>query len=232
MKILALIPARGDSKRLPGKNKMLLGGKPLIKWSIDSSLGIDLICDVLVSTDDSVLAEIAKQSGAMVPWLRPETLATDTATSIEVAMHALEWYQKNKGAVDALLLLQPTSPFRTESTIRKGIDLFIKNNMQAVIGVSPVSEHPMWCMQIRDGMLMPLMEQNGFESRSQDLPPAYIINGCFYLVKTEDFIVNHSFVTTGSIPLIIDSPQEALDIDTQWDWDLATWMLLNNKNKV
>ena len=94
MKILALITARKGSKRLPGKNNRLLGGKPLIIWSIDVAKGIPEICDVLVSTDDSEIAEISRNAGAFVPWLRPSNIATDNATSEEVALHAIDWYER------------------------------------------------------------------------------------------------------------------------------------------
>lgn len=109
---MAVIPARGGSKRLPGKNIRILGNKPLIAWSIDVVKGIPEICDVLVSTEDEKIAEIAKEFNAFVPWLRPIELATDTATSIEVILHALDWYEREKQEVDGVILLQPTSPFR------------------------------------------------------------------------------------------------------------------------
>ena len=124
MKILALIPARGGSERLPDKNTRLLGDKPLIVWSIEIIKDIPEICDILVSTDDIDISKISKESGALLPWLRPAELATDTASSVDTALHALDWYEAEKGAVDGLLLLQPTSPFRSRDTIYKGIKLF------------------------------------------------------------------------------------------------------------
>ena len=108
MRILALIAARGGSKRLPGKNMRLLGGKPLIIWSIDVAKNIPDICDILVSTDDPAIAAVCTEAGAYVPWLRPAELSTDTASPVDVALHALDWYRAKKGSVDGLLLLQPT----------------------------------------------------------------------------------------------------------------------------
>ena len=102
MKILALIAARGGSKRLPGKNIRLLGGKPLIVWSIDVARDIPEICDILVSTDSPAISEICKDAGIVVPWLRPVKLATDKASSVDVALHALEWYEAEKGEIDGL----------------------------------------------------------------------------------------------------------------------------------
>ena len=133
MKILALILARGGSKRLPGKNIRCLGGKPLIVWSIDVTKHIPEICDILVSTDDPAIAAVSKGAGALVPWLRPPELATDTATSVDAALHALDWYEADKGKVDGLLLLQPTSPFRTKETVMRGIAFFKNHNNLQVL---------------------------------------------------------------------------------------------------
>ena len=124
MKILALIPARGGSKRLPRKNVLPLGGKPLIVWSIDVAKDIPEICDILVSTDDSEIAEISKKAGALVPWLRPADLATDDSSSIDVVLHALNWYEREKQTIHGILLLQPTSPFRSQATKIKFIKIF------------------------------------------------------------------------------------------------------------
>jgi len=221
MKILALIPARGGSKRLPGKNIRILSDKPLIVWSIDAAKGIPEICDILVSTDSSEIAEISKESGVLVPWLRPADLATDTASSVDVAIHALDWYEAEKGAVDGILLLQPTSPFRTKKTIRKGIMLFAKHELKPVVGVSPTHAHPMWTLKMEGDYLVPYMQEHGFESRSQDLPPAYVVNGSFYLISPKELHTFKSFFGSKTVPLLIESPQEALDIDTEWDFKIA-----------
>lgn len=221
MRILALIPARAGSKRLPGKNIRMLGGKPLIAWTIDAAKGIPEICDILVSTDSSEIAEICKESGVLVPWLRPAELATDTASSVDVALHALNWYEAEKGAVDGILLLQPTSPFRTQEAIRKAIMLFMKHDRKPVLGVSPTHAHPMWTLKMKGDYLVPYMQEHGLESRSQELPPAYIVNGSFYLISPTELRNSKSFVGSKTIPLTIESPQEALDIDTEWDFKIA-----------
>lgn len=221
MRILALITARGGSKRLPGKNIRMLGGKPLIVWSIDVAKDIPEICDILVTTDDPAIAAVCKEAGAFVPWLRPAELATDTASSVDVALHALDWYEAEKGEVDGLLLLQPTSPFRTKETVRKGIELFRRRGQKPVLGVSLIHAHPMWALKMEDDYLVPFMQDHGFGSRSQDLPPAYAVNGGLYLIHPAELRACRSFVGIKTIPLLIESPQEALDIDTVWDWALA-----------
>ena len=221
MKILALITARGGSKRLPGKNIRILGGKPLIVWSIDVAKNIPELCDILVSTDDPAIAAVCEEAGAYVPWLRPPELANDTASSVDVALHALDWYEAEKGAVDGLLLLQPTSPFRTQATVQRGIELFSKHDYQPVLGVSPTHAHPMWTLKMEGDYLVPFMGEHGFRTRSQDLPSAYVVNGSFYLITPAELRACRSFVGAKTIPLVIESTQEAIDIDTEWDFKIA-----------
>jgi N-acylneuraminate cytidylyltransferase len=230
MRILALIPARGGSKRLPGKNSRILGGSPLIVWSIDCVKKIPAICDILVSTDDSAIAEIALKAGACVPWLRPAEYATDTASSSDVAIHALNWYEAEKGPVDGLLLLQPTSPFRSESTIRRGIQLFSQHCQKTVLGVSPVHAHPMWMFRLSGDCLIPFMGEHGLNKRSQDLQPVYSVNGSFYLIAPKTLRACNSLMGSSAIPLIVDSPQETVDIDSEWDFKMAEWIAKKNQN--
>lgn len=226
MRILALILARGGSKRLPEKNIRVLGGKPLIVWSIDVVNDISDICDILVSTDDPAIASVCRETGALVPWLRPAELATDTANSVDAALHALDWYEAEIGLVDGLLLLQPTSPFRTKETMRKGIELFRKSGQQPVLGVSPIHAHPMWTLRMEGDHLVPFMQDHRLGTRSQDLPPAYVVNGSFYLITPAQLREGWSFIGGKTIPLLIESPQEALDIDTEWDFKMAEAVLL------
>lgn len=221
MNVLALITARGGSKRLPGKNIRKLGGKPLIVWSIDVCKGMPDICDILVSTDDPAIADIARSAGALVPWLRPAELATDTVTSMDVALHALHWYENEKGAVDALLLLQPTSPFRSRETVQRGIELFRQQGHRPVVGISLAGSHPMWCLKVQGMTMSPFMEGGGLHLRSQELPPAFVVNGAFYLITPEDLRQNQSFYSEDMVPLVMNFPEESIDIDTEFDWKVA-----------
>jgi len=221
VRILSLITARGGSKRLPGKNIKLLGGKPLIVWSIDIAKDIADICDILVTTDDVGIADVALNAGALVPWLRPAELSSDTAPSVDVVLHALNWYERENGKVDGLLLLQPTSPFRTRETVLRGITIFRANQGQAVIGVSPAESHPMWCFKSHDQLMQPFVEGGGLHLRSQDLPPAYVVNGAFYLLAPDQLRATNSFYGEGMMPLIMNKAKECIDIDTEWDWKMA-----------
>lgn len=225
MKILAIIPARGGSKRIPGKNIRFLGNKPLIAWSLESSEHVPEICDRLVSTDDPKIAEVAQKYGGLVPWLRPADLATDTAKSVDVCLHALEWYEKSYGVVDGLLLLQPTSPFRTEATIKAGIELFTRSHECPVVSVSPAKSHPLWCFRLEGSTIKPFLDIDGLHLRSQDLPPAYIVNGAFYLIRPDQLREAKTFFPANTVPLIMESELETVDIDTPWDWQLVEAIL-------
>ena len=220
MRILALILARGGSKRVPGKNIRVLGPKPLLAWSIDAVKGMTEIVATLLSTDDAAIAEVAQRAGALVPWLRPAELATDSATSLDAALHALDWYQSQYGEVDGVLLLQPTSPFRSPQSVLRGIELYRAHGRRPVVGVSPTHSHPLWCFKIEGLTMRPYVDGGGLGVRSQDLPPAYIINGAFYLVDPEYLRATRSFFSDDMVPLVMPA-EEGIDIDTEWDWNVA-----------
>jgi CMP-N,N'-diacetyllegionaminic acid synthase len=228
MRLLALVPARGGSKRVPNKNIRPLGGKPLIAWTIDVARDTPMVADVLVTTDSLAIAQAAQVAGALVPWLRPAELSTDTATTMAVCMHALDWYEKEKGAVDGLLLLQPTSPFRRVESVRRGVALFSAHPQQSVVSFSPAESHPMWCYRIHGERVQPFMDGTDKPTRSQDLPPAYVINGVFYAASPDYLRKHHSFLGPDTVPLVMDDSRETIDIDTEWDWTLAETMLKAN----
>jgi CMP-N-acetylneuraminic acid synthetase len=221
VRILAVITARGGSKRVPGKNIRPLGGKPLIEWSIDAAKNNADISDILVSTDDPDIAEVARRAAALVPWLRPAELSTDSAASVEVCLHALDWYESARGTVDGLMLLQPTSPFRSRKTVQRGIDLFRDNSRRSVIAVSPALSHPLWCLQVNGNSIRPFIGREDVPMRSQDLPPAYVMNGAFYLIRPDELRAGRSFRNDATLPLMIEEPAECIDIDTEWDWQIA-----------
>lgn len=225
MRILALIPARGGSKRLPGKNIRVLGSRPLIAWSIEAARGMPGITDVLVSTDDEEIAAVAREYGAMVPWLRPTELASDEAGSAGVCVHALDWYEAQYGKVDGLLLLQPTSPFRGRSTVEQGLALYQSSDFRRVVSFSPAASHPMWCVRIEDGKIAPFVSGGGFGVRSQDLPAAYAVNGALYLISPETLRNTLDFVGNDVVPLLMESPATSIDIDTELDWQYAEAVL-------
>lgn len=222
-RLLAVVPARGNSRRLPGKNIKPLAGKPLIAWTIEAALASGVFVDVLVTTDSREIADAAARHGASVPWLRPAELATDTATSLDVLVHAVRAYQAAGDCpLDGVMLLQPTSPFRRPETIRRAVDAFRAAGGQSVVGVSPAATHPYWCLVLDEqGGLRPYSSDRGLAMNSQSLPPVYAVNGVLYLVATDHLLTNRDLYTRPFWPEIIDDPVECLDIDTPFDWAIA-----------
>ena len=221
MRILAVVTARGGSKRLPGKNIRPLCGRPLIAWTIDAARSLPEICDILVSTDDEEIARAASAAGASVPWLRPAELSGDTASSVDACLHALDWYEGEYGEVDGLLLLQPTSPFRRAATIARGLSMFAPLPHRPVVSVSPAASHPSWCYHVQSNAMTAYIDKEGEVTRSQDLPPAHVLNGALYLIRPDQLRAMCTLCPPDAQPLIIDAPWESLDIDTPWDWFLA-----------
>ncbi len=220
-RILALIAARGGSKRLPGKNIRHLGGKPLIAWTIELALRCACFCDVLVSTDDAEIAAVARRHGALVPWLRPEELASDTADSVDVALHAIDWYQEQHGELDGLALLQPTSPFRTEHTVTESLAVFLSGGRRSVVSVTPALSHPAWCFHLEESGIEPFMGWEAASARSQDLAPAFVTDGSIFLTTPEALRLHRSFISATTQAFIVRNPRETLDIDTEEDWGIA-----------
>lgn len=221
-RLLAIVPARGGSKRLPRKNVLLLEGKPLIAWSIAAARDSGCFVDVLVSTDDAEIAETARAHGALVPWLRPPELATDTARSIDVVLHALDWYERERGAVAGMMLLQPTSPFRTAGTIRAAATRFLDLGADApVVGVSPAETHPAWTFSLEGSRMHPFCGWEGLKLRSQDLPAAYTVNGAIYVSTPTRLRATQSFYAPDMHALVMTDRAESQDIDTAEDWASA-----------
>lgn len=226
MNILALIPARGGSKRLPGKNIRLLGGVPLIGWSIRSAIESKCCSHVLVSTDDEQTAAVARGLGAQAPWLRPATLAGDTASSVDVALHALDAHEGPGGPIDGLLLLQPTSPFRSAATIARAVAAFrADGGTRPVVSLSPASCHPAWCFRSDGRQMTPFVEGADPVQRAQDLEPAWMLNGAVYLIGPQRLRRERSFLAADTIPLLMADAAEGVDIDTAHDWLVAESML-------
>lgn len=220
--VLGLILARGGSKRIPGKNIRPLGGKPLLAWTIDAARESGALCDVLLSTDSPEIAETGRRHGAMAPWLRPGELSSDTASSVDAALHALDWYETAHGAVDGLLLLQPTSPFRTADSIRKAVKAFDENGQHPLVSLAPAHQHPAWCFRLaQDGGLAPFLGWDAIGKRSQDIEPAFVVNGAIYIVSPQRLRGERKFIPEDARAFVMLDPTESLDIDTEQDWRFA-----------
>jgi CMP-N,N'-diacetyllegionaminic acid synthase len=229
--ILGLIPARGGSKGLPRKNLRMLAGKPLLAWTIEVALNCGMLDRVIVSTDDPEIRDVARRYGAEVPFLRPPDLASDTATSADVASHTLSWLeQQGQAAPSFLLQLQPTSPLRTAIDIETAVDLQRKEDAPAVVSICQTSHPPQWLRRIGPGGEL-LAWQPGTElQRRQDSDPVYELNGAIYLIKTTVFQRERTYFPQKTLAYIM--PQErSLDIDTTWDLHLAE-LILNAKSTL
>jgi CMP-N,N'-diacetyllegionaminic acid synthase len=223
-RFLALVPARGGSKRLPRKNLLPLKGKPLIEWTINVTKLSGRFSDILVSTDDEEIAQTARSIGGLVPWLRPAELSSDTATSIDVVLHALDWYEKQFGAVCGVVLLQPTSPFRSVETIHNGLNRFIDLGCyNSVVSVSEAESHPAWTFYSDGSKLRPVCGWEDSKSLSQDLQKAYTLNGLIYISSPKRLRLDKSFIAEDMKGLIIEDYIESLDIDTAEDLRLAEY---------
>lgn len=232
MKIIAVIPARAGSKRVPGKNTKKLGPWPLLAWSIRIALASKALERVIVSTEDASIADVARDHGADVPHLRSPHLATDKARAEDVLIEALDWIKQDGASSDGVMLLQPTSPFRRKDSIHKAIILF-KEHGESVVSVSPSKIHPFWCKTVSpEGELIPFTKDAPDIRRTQDLPPVYQINGLIYLAKPETLIEGETLYSKHTRALIVDNPLETVDIDTPLDWLIAETIWNDQKDKL
>lgn len=217
--VLAVIPARGGSKRLPRKNCLLLHGKPLIAYSIEAAKQSSYIDEVVVSTDDEGIAAIARQAGASVPFLRPAELSTDEASSVDVVAHALDYYQlKEKKSFDYVVLLQPTSPLRTAAHVDQAFELLIEKKADAVVSVCETEHSPLWANQLPpDGSMEQFISKDVLGKRSQDLPKYYRLNGAIYICDKRRFLQEQTFLFEESIFAYKMQQIDSIDIDTKLD---------------
>lgn len=227
MKRLLLIPARGGSKGVCRKNIASLGGKPLICWTIDQALA-SRAGSVMVSTDCEEIAAVARNAGAEVPFMRPPELATDEAGSFEVAEHALRWVGENDGAApEILVLLQPTSPFRSVEDIAASLKLLEESGAPAVISVCEARTHPWMIRRISSGgALEYFIEGSEGATRRQDFPTAYEINGAVYAIRTKVLLTQRTFQPKGTRAYVMPN-ERSLDIDSATDLRQAEWQLAN-----
>ena len=215
MRVLGLIPARGGSKSIPRKNLVDLGGLPLIQWTIQSALDSNLT-RVVVSTDDDEISEVSESLGAEVPFKRPAELSSDLTLSIDVVLHALDVLAEE---FDAVMMLQPTSPFRTSTDIENAIKII--GAASSVISVVPVEgTHPARMKFVEDGVLIdPPFAETIENMPRQDLRPMYIRNGAIYLTRVSD-LRHRTF--KGALSRALIMPKErSINIDTSFDLALA-----------
>ena len=208
MKILGIITARKNSRRIKNKNRKILGNKILAEYTFQFVKKLNFLSDVLVTTDDSIILEKAKKYSLLAPWLRPSKISKSTSTSYETVMHALKWYKNNIGSVDAVALFQPTSPFRKIKTIKEAFRLFKKyKGLNSIASVSYTQNKV-------------LLKKNKRKFINMFCP-----NGLIFIISIKELKKYKSFLTINTIPLINNDVEETLDIDYPSDWSQAIKIL-------
>jgi len=220
---IAIIPARGGSKRLPGKNLLMLAGKPLIGWTIEAAIASGVFDRVVVSTDSWEIAVTAAQFGAEVPFMRPEELALDTTPSIDVLIHAAhELIAGKEPQWSHLACLQPTSPLRTAENIREAAQLLELKQADAVVSVCRTEHSPLWSNTLPENLsLEGFIPESIQKTPSQQLPAYYRLNGALYFCRIPRMIEEKTlFLKTGAFAYVMNR-KDSIDIDDQVDFDLA-----------
>lgn len=235
MNIVGLIPARGGSKGVPRKNIKKLADKPLIQYTIEEAKKSNKINRLIVSTDDEEIANISEELGTEV-IKRPEELSQDDTPTLPVIQHTIEELEKEGNTVDAIILLQPTTPFRKQKHIDEAITLFLEKNPESVISIGKVPGHfsPFWQISLEETYTELFMRKYDKEiktliSRRQDLPDTYYRDGAIYITKKET-ILSGKLIGDICVPYIIKD-KNFINIDTNEDFEYAEYILNNEKNK-
>ena len=230
MKTLAMITARGGSKRIPRKNIKEFNGKPIIAYSIEAALASGVFDEVMVSTDDEEIAEIAKKYGAKVPFFRSEKTANDFATTVDVIEEVLNTYKERGEEFDIFCCIYPTAPFITAKRLKDAVEELSNSDADSLIPVVRFSYPPQRAMEVHDGKLVFRQPEN-LSKRSQDLEPHFHDAGQFYVVRSESFFKNRGIMVGDILPMEL-SELEVQDIDNEVDWKLAElkYNLLKEEN--
>lgn len=226
-KILIVIPARGGSKRLSNKNIRLLSGKPLISYVITAAKKVPNIDALIVSTDSRKIAKIAIKYGADTPFMRPDSLSTDKAKSVDVLIHAVKKMEEiKKVRFDQVLLLQPTSPLIQSIDILKLIQTLNQSKSNSCVTVTPIKERPEWMLKFNNkGKLANFLNRNNSQSRSQDLPSLFRLNGAGYCVSRSILIKKGRIIDYNNLSAVVMPFDRSVDIDDKDDLKLAEFFL-------
>lgn len=220
MSFLVVIPARGGSKGIPKKNIKPFAGKPLIYYTIDVARAIVPDEDICVSTDDDEIIQAVEDYRLTIPFKRPAELATDTAGTYEVLLHALDFYEQRGRRYDALVLLQNTSPFRTAEHVKEALKLYTPD-VDMVVSVKECAANPYYCVfeENKEGYLH-VCKGNGKIYRRQDAPKVYEYNGAIYIINTDSLKKQHMHQFSKRVKYVMDE-KSSFDLDTMNDWQIA-----------
>jgi CMP-N,N'-diacetyllegionaminic acid synthase len=217
--VLVVIPARGGSKGVPGKNIKLLNGKPLIHYTIEAAQGVFNNEQIIVSTDSQEIKQVAEQKGLSVPFLRPSELATDQAGSYEVLLHALDFVQSTGWFPEILILLQPTSPFRTAQHIQEALE-FYNSELEMIVSVKETRANPYYVLreEDEDGFLVKSKESTA--TRRQDVPKVWELNGAIYIINVK-VLSEKPLSEFFKVKKYVMDEMSSHDIDTMLDWKVV-----------
>ena len=218
-RVLAIITARGGSKRIPRKNIKEFCGKPIIQYSIEAAVESKIFDEVMVSTEDMEIKEIAEKCGVRIPFMRSEETAGDMVMTHEVILEVLREYEKLGKIFDYVCCIYPTAPFITPDKLKISLDRLKETNADTVLPVVAYSFPPQRCFVIKDGNAEFKWPENRLV-RSQDLEKWYHDCGQFYFVRTERFLETHNLIMEHTVPIIVDE-MEVQDIDNYEDWEMA-----------
>ncbi|MFN0719107.1 cytidylyltransferase domain-containing protein [Vibrio cyclitrophicus] len=221
-RVIAIIPARGGSKRLPRKNILPLGGKPMIGWTIEAVQNSAYVDDIFISTDDQEIVDVVSQFGLTVPELRPEELSTDTATTQSVLFYTLEKYAKE---ADIVVLLQPTSPFRSAKHIDEALESLVEKSAFSVVSVTPCEHPPQWSNMLPSNGSMKGFIRSGANVRSQDLSDYYRLNGAIYVYDIKRLTIENTMEHKEDTFAYIMPNECSVDIDNKVDFNMAEFLL-------
>lgn len=221
-RVLALVPARGGSRRIPRKNIVPLGGKPLLAWTVEAALASGVFADVYVSSDDAEILAAGERSGART-LARPMALGSDTATVVEVALDALDALAATAPGFDALYVLLPSSPFRRPGTIVQAWQRFATSDADALLSIVPAAHPPQWALVLEDGYVRPA-DPAGYAAPRSALSLAYRHDGGHAVASVASLRHRGDFIGARTIGFPI-APEEAIDIDTPLDLAFAEFLV-------
>ncbi|MDR8385175.1 MULTISPECIES: cytidylyltransferase domain-containing protein [Pseudomonas] len=228
--LLVIVPARGGSKRLPGKNLLKMQGKPLIRWTLEAALESQVGDLMVVNSDDDAILEEGKKLGIRT-LKRPAYLAADTSSTYDVLVDTLEVLAKENIRPKKIMLLQPTSPLRNAENIRAAVQLMDETQASSIISVCPCEHSPLWSNVLGPkGSMADFLRPELLNQRSQDLPVYYRLNGSIYLANTEDFLREKGFFMADSVAYIMKTEQ-SIDIDTYLDFKVCEALMGNEINE-
>jgi CMP-N,N'-diacetyllegionaminic acid synthase len=230
-KFIAVIPARGGSKGIPDKNIIDVNGKPLIQYSIEAAQQSKYIDKIFVSTDSEKIANVAIKCGINVPFLRPKELATDTSKTIDVLVDLVNRFKEQNEYFDYLVLLQPTQPLRQYFHIDQAIEKIVNTNVNSLVSVSKVKDHPILVRTIdEDGLLHNLINTNS-TVRRQDFQDFYKVNGAIYINKLDETFNLNTSLNDNKLAFIMDEKYD-LDIDNMLDLKICRLLLADEGFKL